>query len=154
MNAGEAAGWLLAMLAAYLSGSVQTVCNRFAGLCAHYRVEWQILGNGTRLVPDPGSTASSNSLLRAVIQASDSLLRAVVKPPKPPKQAHRSSHRQRQTSCQDALFSPSAKNNTTKPSHGPTSRQEQATTVLQAIKTHNTSPSMRATRLSDSDSLL
>jgi hypothetical protein len=34
MPAGEAAGWLLAMHAAYLSGSVQTVCNRFAGLRA------------------------------------------------------------------------------------------------------------------------
>jgi hypothetical protein len=42
MPAGEAAGWLLAMCAAYLSGSVQTVCNRFAGLHAHYRIEWQI----------------------------------------------------------------------------------------------------------------
>jgi hypothetical protein len=58
MNAGEAAGWLLAMLAAYLSGSVQTVCKCFAGLRAHYRIEWWILGNGTRLVPDPGSTAA------------------------------------------------------------------------------------------------
>jgi hypothetical protein len=56
MNVGEAAGWLLAMLAAYLSSSVQTVCNHFAGLRAHYRVEWRILGNGTWLVPDPGST--------------------------------------------------------------------------------------------------
>jgi hypothetical protein len=58
MNAGEAAGWLLAMRAAYLSGRVQTVCNRFAGLRAHYRIEWRMLGNGTLLVPDPGSTPS------------------------------------------------------------------------------------------------
>jgi hypothetical protein len=39
MPAGEAAGWLLAMRAAYLSGSVQTVCNRFAGLRAQYGIE-------------------------------------------------------------------------------------------------------------------
>jgi hypothetical protein len=57
MPAGKAAGWLLAMHAAYLSGSVQTVCNRFAGLRSHYRIEWRrILDTGTRLVPDPGST--------------------------------------------------------------------------------------------------
>jgi hypothetical protein len=61
MPAGEAAGWLLAMRAAYLSGSVQTVCNRFASLCAHYRIEWRILGNGTRLVPDPGLTGTSEA---------------------------------------------------------------------------------------------
>jgi hypothetical protein len=56
MPAGEAAGWLLAMRAAYLSGRVQTVCNRFAGLRAHYGIEWWMLDTGTRLVPDPGST--------------------------------------------------------------------------------------------------
>jgi hypothetical protein len=56
MPAGEAAGWLLAMRAAYLSGSVQTVCNCFAGLRAHYRIEWQIMDNRARLVPDPGLT--------------------------------------------------------------------------------------------------
>jgi hypothetical protein len=70
MNAGEAAGWLLAMLAAYLSGSVQTVCNPFAGLCAHYRVEWRILGNRTWLVPDPGSTHPSIQVLLCVLDCS------------------------------------------------------------------------------------
>jgi hypothetical protein len=55
--AGEAAGWLLAMHAAYLSGSVQMVCNRLAGLRAHYRVELRMLDDGTRLVPDPGLTS-------------------------------------------------------------------------------------------------
>jgi hypothetical protein len=68
MNAGEAAGWLLTMLAAYLSGSVQMVCNRFAGLRAHYRIEWRILGNGTRLlVTDPGSTHPSIQVLLCVL---------------------------------------------------------------------------------------
>jgi hypothetical protein len=56
MPAGQAAGWLLAMHAAYLSGSVQTVCNCFAGMRAHYRIEWWILDTGTRPVPDPGLT--------------------------------------------------------------------------------------------------
>jgi hypothetical protein len=45
--AGEAAGWLLAMRAAYLSGSVQMVCNRFAGLRAHYGIEWRMLDTAT-----------------------------------------------------------------------------------------------------------
>jgi hypothetical protein len=58
MPAGEAAGWLLAMHAAYLSSRVQTVCNRFAGLRAHFRVELRMLGTGTQLVPDPGLTLS------------------------------------------------------------------------------------------------
>jgi hypothetical protein len=56
LPAGEPASWLLAMRAAYLSGSVPTVCNRFAGLRAHYGIEWRILDTGTLLVPDPGST--------------------------------------------------------------------------------------------------
>jgi hypothetical protein len=56
MPAGEAAGWLLAMRAAYLSGSVQMVCNRFAGPRAYYGIEWRMLDTGTRLVPDPGLT--------------------------------------------------------------------------------------------------
>jgi hypothetical protein len=59
MPAGEAAGWLLAMCAAYLSGSVQTVCNRYAGLCAHCRIELRMLDTGTRPVPDPGLTHRS-----------------------------------------------------------------------------------------------
>jgi hypothetical protein len=59
MPAGEAAGWLLAMRAAYRSGRVQTVCNRFAGLRAHYGIEWRMLDTGTRLVPDPGLTTTS-----------------------------------------------------------------------------------------------
>jgi hypothetical protein len=63
MPAGEAAGWLLAMRAAYLSGRVQTVCNRFAGLRAHYRVELRMLDTGTRLVPDPGLTHPSIQVL-------------------------------------------------------------------------------------------
>jgi hypothetical protein len=66
MPAGEAAGWLLAMCAVYLSGSVQTVCNRFAGLRAHYGIEWRMLDTGTQLVPDPGSTAwAVSTLLKA-----------------------------------------------------------------------------------------
>jgi hypothetical protein len=67
MPAGEVAGWLLAMRAAYLSGRVQTVCNRFAGLRAHYGIEWRILGNGTRLVPDPGLTHPSIQVLLCVL---------------------------------------------------------------------------------------
>jgi hypothetical protein len=59
MPAGEAAGWLLAMRVAYLSSRVQMVCNRFAGLRAHYRVELRMLGTGTQLVPDPGSTVAT-----------------------------------------------------------------------------------------------
>jgi hypothetical protein len=46
---------------AYLSGSVQTVCNRFAGLRAHYGIEWRILDTGTRLVPDPGLTINTGN---------------------------------------------------------------------------------------------
>jgi hypothetical protein len=56
MPTGEAAGWLLAMRAACLSGSVQTVWNRFAGLRAHYGIEWRMLDTVTRLFPDPGLT--------------------------------------------------------------------------------------------------
>jgi hypothetical protein len=44
------------MRAAYLSGSVQMVCNCFAGLRAHYGIEWRMLDTGTQLVPDPGLT--------------------------------------------------------------------------------------------------
>jgi hypothetical protein len=49
----------LAMCAAYLSGRVQMVCNRFAGLRAHYGIELWMLDTGTRLVPDPGLTHPS-----------------------------------------------------------------------------------------------
>jgi hypothetical protein len=68
--AGEAAGWLLAMRAAYLSGRVQMVCNRFAGLRAHYGIEWRILDTGTQLVPDPGLTHPSIQVLLCVLDCS------------------------------------------------------------------------------------